>query len=132
MTLKAGYLLAWSDIEVDLHNDYDFVGFEHSVEKSVFTLVWTRTKGSWVAENAPERISVSFSGLSFLKIRHETESLGEPSTLEFAGYLHVEDSDLMDGYLERAEVTGDHHHIFVFDGGLAIKLGAESVEVHVA
>jgi len=112
-----------------LHNDFDFAGLEYSAKAAVFRLRWTKSLGDWVAADAPETIELVCVSPSCLIIRHGDGAFASPSTLEFAGYLHAEDQDVMDGYLERDEVAGPYHLIFVFQGGLAIKLAAESISV---
>ena len=125
--LIEGHALTWKDRIVDLHNNFDFDQFSYSVKDSRVSLSWCRCKGHWVSDDDPAAIKVIFTGVYFLMIESNAcdESI-DPSTLDFAGYLSVEDVMVMNGFLELDEVRGNYHYIFGFEGGMKIKIGAAS------
>lgn len=59
-----GIYLVQTQYELDLHNNYDFIRLDYSVELRSLLLSWRRSKGDWVAQDTPELLSVEFVGVS--------------------------------------------------------------------
>jgi hypothetical protein len=125
--LEAGHALVWDGRTIDLHNNFVFNCFNYSVKHDTASLSWSRSEGQWVTEDDPHFIKIVLTNVNFLRIE---SSLGTepavPTTLEYAGYLNAEDVEVMNGFLERTEVSGGYHIIFCFEGGMTIKIGASS------
>ena len=123
----AGYALIWDGRRIDLHNNFLFDGLDYSVKDGAVSLSWRRSQGQWVDEIDPPRFKIVFTNVGLLRME---ASLGPepsgPTTLEFAGYLNAADEGVMNGFLERNEVSESYHFIFAFEGGLAIKIGASA------
>jgi len=62
--IQGGIYLKYSDHELDLHNDYDFLGLNYSIENRNVILNWKRSKGDWVNPDIPESLSIEFSKVS--------------------------------------------------------------------
>src|SRR5690606_29363353 len=50
--------------ELDLHNNYDFLGLDYSVEEKTLALRWRRGTGAWVPEKSPYSLILTFRGVS--------------------------------------------------------------------
>lgn len=62
--IAGGIYLVHSKHELDLHNNFDFLGLNYSVEKRTLLLNWRRTDGDWVASDTPEIVNVEFREVS--------------------------------------------------------------------
>ncbi len=49
---------------LDLHNDFEFTGFEYSVERREVLLSWRRRADEWVPAGSPASVRVAFSEVS--------------------------------------------------------------------
>lgn len=59
-----GIYLVQSSYELDLHNNFNFVGLSYSVEDRTLLLSWRRSDGEWVASGTPESVNVEFREVS--------------------------------------------------------------------
>ena len=59
-----GIYLVQSKHELDLHNNFDFLGLNYSVENRILLLYWRRSGGEWVASGTPELVNVEFREVS--------------------------------------------------------------------
>ena len=59
-----GIYLVQSPYELDLHNNFDFLGLNYSVEARTLLLSWRRSHGDWVAPGTPESVNVEFREVS--------------------------------------------------------------------
>ena len=71
-----GINLVRSKHELDLHNNYDFLGLNYSVENRTLILKWRRSKGDWVATETPKLLNVEFREVS--EFRFMPRDIGLP------------------------------------------------------
>lgn len=133
LRFEAGYLVALNGRNLDLHNDLDFEGLEYSPKRETLLLRWRRCHDSWVSDGTPARITMVFAGVYLLRVQLSRAADGarsaEGTCLSYAGYLHAEDMDTMDGYLERSEVSGASITVIGFEGGMEVRIGALSASL---
>jgi hypothetical protein len=72
--ITAGIYLSQASYELDLHNHFDFVSVDYSVETRIVALHWRRAKGDGVPAGAPKLLTVSFREVSeFRFVPRDTE-----------------------------------------------------------
>jgi Na+-transporting NADH:ubiquinone oxidoreductase subunit NqrF len=122
-----------SDKHFDLHNDFDFLSFNYTLNSRQFVMNWQKSSGSWVAANLPAQLSLLFSNVAYLAIspRDPEMPYSEDSCLSFLGYLRPEDKIVMDGFLPEEMAQNDYDLILVFQSGLAVKVYADTVRVNI-
>lgn len=59
-----GIYLVQPPHELDLHNCFDFIGVDYSVEQRTLLLRWRRSNHEWVADGAPASVSIEFREVS--------------------------------------------------------------------
>jgi hypothetical protein len=62
--IKDGIYLCQPPHELDLHNNFDFLGMDYSVEHRTLLLRWRRSAGNWVASGTPAFVRVEFHEVS--------------------------------------------------------------------
>jgi hypothetical protein len=65
--ITSGIYLSQPPHELDLHNNYDFLGLDYSIERRSLTLCWQRGTGKWVPEKAPHSLTLIFSEVSHFR-----------------------------------------------------------------
>jgi hypothetical protein len=55
---ESGTYLVVGDLELDLHNDYDFTSLNYDVALQSIKLVWLRGQGHWVKSSLPSRVTI--------------------------------------------------------------------------
>jgi hypothetical protein len=85
-----GMTLKQSDREIDLHNDFDFLGFDYSAGRHVLSLRWQRSSGEWVPPSTPLRLVIEFHQISLFDLetsRSHSVNSGD-DCVHCIGYRH--------------------------------------------
>ncbi|MCO7188531.1 MULTISPECIES: hypothetical protein [unclassified Pseudoalteromonas] len=56
--IDAGILFVQEENELDLHNDFNFIGLNYSIEHRTVTLEWRRLEEEWVSEAVPKSLRI--------------------------------------------------------------------------
>lgn len=107
--------------DFDLHNDFAFDGlhFVPTARQVKITFKGRASEGlSLIIAFEP----VSVFCVSGLDTNMPSD---EDKCLDCFGYLHPDDLSVMDGFLPERSSVEDYHMIFLFRGGLAVKVYAE-------
>lgn len=112
----------------DLHNDFDFVGYEYRPTERKARFDWMRSDGDWVAEGLPARISLAFDGVSNFaaKRRDDEMPFTEDDCVASISFLPKELAEEFEAICpgHRSE---DEHMGICFQSGSSVKIWAESV-----
>jgi hypothetical protein len=108
----------------DLHNDYRFDGLTYRPNGD-FGLTWSSVSDDLHV------LLILFNGVEWLRVESiaARSDVDGNSCLDFVGFLHPDDEGVMDGFLFEDQSSMEHHLIFGFSGGLAIRVYAGSVEM---
>jgi len=117
------------DVEIDLHNCYEFVGMHFNNTSLDIQLDWRRLDEDWVMKSAPRLVSMKFRDVTIIRLKfHKHRAHPEDrQTLSSIGFLHPDDIELMecDHFIEN--VQSYYHMIFEFEDDSAIKIYSETV-----
>jgi hypothetical protein len=113
---------------LDLHNDYDFDGFDYDANSNSAVFAWSRAKEA-SRTAVYQTILLRFSHLSILRIEMPAEpnSPDDSHTLAFIGFLHPDDLHVMNGCLTQAESNETYHMIFRFLSNASFKCYSDTV-----
>ena len=126
-SIYKNYLLKIEQIEIDMHNDFDFKGHQFHEQKKVLKLKFSKSTGKWVHKIEVNNFALLFEGVDFWKEKagKKDSSRQDQETVEFIGYLHPDEIDVMDGFLD--SYVKNYHMIIGFSNNGAIKVSAKSV-----
>lgn len=133
--VEANYALNFKGQHIDLHNNFDFVGFKYSSETNSLSLLWLKAEGEWIRSDEFNKVEMAFKNVKFLKVSGDELKKGDvdsSKTLALLGYLHPDDVERMDGSLDEGAANSDYHMIFLFENDLAIKVYSSRVICNVA
>ena len=128
-SIEGNYAISFDGHHIDLHNNFDFMGFSYDALSSSLTLNWVKTEGAWIGSDELSKVEIKFETVTFLKVHCDSfnnEDADASKTLALLGYLHPDDVETMDGSLDEREANSDYHMIFLFEDSLAIKVFASS------
>ena len=121
-----GYAIRMGSTWIDLHNDYDFETCLYDTASRSAILSWVRS--SRASSHLAQKVSLRFVDLRVFKVEL-LEGCVEPDdarTLNFLGFLHPDDLEIMDGYLDQEESDPTYHMILRFEDGLSIRCFAKT------
>lgn len=88
-----GIYLVQKDHELDLHNNFNFVGLDYSVKDQSLELTWVRSNGDWVPSNSPKHVSIAFQNVREFRFmpRDPDTPFSEDDCINSIGYWVDED-----------------------------------------
>jgi hypothetical protein len=116
------YLHTESD-SFDLHNSFDFVGFTYDVAGRIVTLRWIPSEHVLPEQRHP--LTVELRGISHLSStpRDPEMVFSEDACLSAVGGVLPSDPTLD----VSSDIPPGWHHVFTFQSGFVLRVGAESV-----
>ena len=64
--IKENHAIEIAGRHIDLHNNFDFVGFDYNVADREIKLQWKKTNGDWVDKNEFSSLVLTHKGVTFL------------------------------------------------------------------
>jgi hypothetical protein len=120
--------IEFGEFNFDLHNDFDFVGYEYRPTERKARFDWARSDCSWVPEGLPVRLSMVFDGVSNFTVQKRDDLMPFTeddcvSRMSFLPPAFDSDSEAVCvGYC-----SDDEHLSICFQSGSCVKIWAESV-----
>lgn len=121
----------------DLHNDYNFSGYYLSgAVNKVLKIHFEKVIGSWVKDSDPQKISIVFHGISYLKVNlsfydeafDSDKTLSDLNGISEIAFKPPNDFD-MDWFVENSESTEENHIVFFIDSDNYIRAYAEEISI---
>lgn len=120
------------DTYYDLHNCFDFVGFEYRPTEKKARMEWRRGTGAWVSGDLPIKLVLSFTDVTnFASHRRDDEMpFTEDSCVASVTFLPSELANNFEAICP-GHRSDDEHLSLRFQSGSGIKVWAESVKIEV-
>jgi hypothetical protein len=114
---------------LDLHNNFDFIDFEHIEDRSLVILRWHRNSGDWIPNGLPSNLRLLFSEVYLLKCsnRKNNRPTTDDTCLSSIGFIWNDMIENMEGFSDTNTKEGCEHLIMCFESGFALKIGAKDV-----
>ena len=127
------YALTYEGRHIDLHNNFDFIGFDYNVAEREVRLSWKKSSGEWVDKNDFLSLVLTHRAVTFFKVIEQDDKsiceddkcLGEitffPSTIR----------EINDSILPQSKPKNEDDIIYFFESGQCIRIHCEEVEMRV-
>ena len=125
--LDDSYALVAGESHFDLHNHFDFVGFEYRSSEKKARLEWQRGIEEWVPKTLPNRLALVFEGVTNLVVQRRDDYLpfSEDSCVASISFLPPALADRFDTPCP-GHRSDDEHLSIQFQSGAGIKIWADS------
>ena len=112
----------------DLHNNFDFIGYEYRPAERNARFDWVRSDVDWVPDGLPQGLSLLFEGVSNFaaKRRDDEMPFTEDECLSTISFLPQELAGDFEAVLPGFRSEGEHMSLS-FQSGSCVKIWAESV-----
>ena len=140
-TLKNSIYLVAGREELDLHNNYDFVGLDYSIADRVLILRWLRSPGDWVSQDSPSEVELEYRDVARFEFRPRDPEMPftEDDCLWDAGYWREAGwpKGVWSGYSEsgvfcsNAVPEEDWFRAFLFHSGAVVVVGAREAHAKI-
>lgn len=116
----------------DLHNNFDFTGFEYDTAARKLLLNWRKGLGAWLPTTDPQTIQIELLEVSHFSAspRVEGRSPSDDECLDCVSFIeptqHIDES-----FTTSAPPADDWHYAFQFESGLVLRVKAEEAKCHI-
>jgi len=97
--ITQGIYLVQSPHKLDLHNNFDFIGLDYSVEHRTLQLRWRRSCGEWVASGTPASVTIEFREVSEFRFQPRDSTLPVTEDACVSSFGYSTDEDWADGVI---------------------------------
>lgn len=117
---------------LDIHNDYDCLGFSYDFKKKQVIVSWTINQGDWVSKNLPSTLELSLREVTVVKTseRDPNVPFSEDDCVMQIGFAY---SDINNDDFKNclAPEQSDNFSLFAlwFQGGCGLYVAAKSAEL---
>ena len=122
-----------ADQDLDLHNDYNFVGLSYDVGERAVELQWRRSTGDWVQDGLPAALRLACRGVTHFSAtpRDPEMPFTEDDCLSDLSFALPREPD--DAAFSLSPATagfdGSWHWVFSFMSGFSVRVAAESAHL---
>lgn len=130
-SIDNNYALVYQSQHFDLHNNYDFIGYNSNIDRKEFSLFWKVNSGEWVPGKLPKTLKVNIYGVHYLLVHFEDQNypLTESKTLMDLTYNPSCDRTEHNLVINQPEPTSDDDIIFKFQDESLIRVKGEKLEL---
>jgi hypothetical protein len=117
---------------IDLHNNFDFIGYEYDISIRQIILKWTKSKGDWVQENEFNGLQLIHRNVSFLTISYDNiqyEFPDDDKCLSFISFFPSIDRLTNNGFIEQPKPSEADDIIYSFETEHFIRVGCDKIEL---
>jgi hypothetical protein len=116
---------------IDLHNNFDFCGFDYNVVERVIRLNWKKSNGDWVDKDEFSDLVFMHKGVTFLKVidQDEKSTYADDSCLDEITFFPSSERDLNDNILPQAKPNVNDDILYFFENGSRIRIHCEQIDL---
>jgi len=120
--------IIYDDEYLDLHNNYDFYGFEYATSKRKIIFTWHCSNQDWVNPSNPKDIVLEFDGVSLFKCKERDidTPFTEDDCLSSIGFIGNDLIDDIEGFSKSKPEKNCEHLNISFESGFAVKISASN------
>ena len=118
---------------IDLHNNFDFVGFDYNVVASEIKLNWKKSSGDWVDKNELSSLVLAHKAVKFLKVidQDENSNYDDDSCLGEITFFPSTAREINDSIVPQSKPNDGDDIIYFFENGQRIRIHCEQIELSV-
>ena len=116
---------------IDLHNNFDFVGFDYKVADREIKLHWKKSSGDWVDKNEFSSLVLTHSEVTFLNVINQDEksTYEDDSCLGEITFFPSTAREINDSIIPQSKPNDSDDIIYMFENGQRIRIHCELVEL---
>ncbi|MDP4208553.1 MAG: hypothetical protein Q8928_07040 [Bacteroidota bacterium] len=117
---------------IDLHNNFDFVGFDYNIANRQLKLSWTKSKGNWVDKDELINLVLVHNSVTFLTItdQDENSSFEDDSCLGEITFFPSTAREVNDSIVPQQKPNDGDDILYFFENGQAIRIHCEQIELN--
>jgi hypothetical protein len=126
------YALFYNGKQLDVHNNFDFIGYEYKISGRELILKWIKSDGNWIKEDEFSKLTLIHSNVSFLNVSYDNKDYEFPENdiclsevTFFPSALRMTNNK----FIDQRKPNENDDIIYTFQSGHFIRVCCESVEL---
>ncbi len=118
---------------IDLHNNFDFVGFEYNIADREIKLHWKKSNGEWVDSNEFSSLVLIHKEVTFLRIidQDKDSNYVDDSCLGEITFFPSTAREINDSIIPQSKPIVGDDILYFFENGQRIRIHCEQIELNV-
>lgn len=118
---------------IDLHNNFNFVGFEYNVEYREIKLNWKKLSGDWVDKNEFSDLVLTHRAVTYLKVLdiEEKSNYEDDNCLGEISFFPSTEREFEDCIIPQSKPNDGDDIKYFFENGQKIIIHCDQVELNV-
>ncbi|CAM3443977.1 hypothetical protein [Empedobacter stercoris] len=131
--IKDNHALEIAGRHIDLHNNFDFVGFDYNVVDREIKLHWKKSNGDWVDENEFSSLVLTHIGVTYLKVIEQDEKsvYDDDCCLGEITFFPSTSREVNDSIVSQPKPNDGDDVLYFFENGQLIRINCEQIELSV-
>lgn len=116
---------------IDLHNNFDFVGFAYNVADREINLHWKKSSGDWVGNNEASSLVLIHRGVSYLSVmgQDEKSTYEENSCLGEITFFPSTAREINDSIVPRPKPDDGDDILYFFENAQVIRIHCAQIDL---
>lgn len=129
--IKDNHALEIAGLHIDLHNNFDFVGFDYNVADREIKLHWRKSGGDWVDKNEFSSLVLTHKGVTFLKVieQDEKSTYEDDSCLGEITFFPSTTREINDNIISQTKPNDGDDILYFFENGQLIRIHCKEIEL---
>lgn len=125
------YALNFEGRHIDLHNNFDFAGFDYNVVEREIKLNWKKSNGDWIDKNELSNLVLVHKAVTFLKViaQDEKRNYDDNSCLGEISFFPATARDINDSIVPQSKPNDGDDILYFFENGQQIRIHCEQIEL---
>ena len=118
---------------IDLHNNFDFAGFDYNIADREIKLHWEKSSGDWVDKNEFSSLVLKHKGVTFLRVieQDEKSTYEDDSCLGEITFFPSTARELNDSIVSQTKPKDGDDILYFFENGQQIRIYCKEIELSV-
>ncbi len=118
---------------IDLHNNFDFVGFDYNIADREIKLHWKKTSGDWVDKNEFSSLILTHKTVTYLKVidQDENSTYEDDSCLNEITFFSSTAREINDSIVSQSKPNNGDDILYFFENGQRIRIHCKQIELSV-
>jgi hypothetical protein len=127
------YALNFEGRHIDLHNNFEFVGFDYNVADREIKLYWKKSNGDWVDKNEFSSLVLTHITVTFLKVidQDEKSNYEDDSCLGEISFFPSTAREFEDSMIPQSKPNDGDDIKYFFENGQQIIIHCDQIELRV-
>ncbi len=116
---------------IDLHNNFDFAGFDYNVQNREFNLHWIKNNGEWVHKNELNELAIIHKEVTYLKITDQDDksNFEDDVCLGEISFFPSTAREINDSIIPQLQPNGGDDILYFFENGQRIRIHCKKIEL---